>query len=130
MQLRWLNIILICFLISCGGGGGGSGGGGSGGVDPPEPVICTYPAIVGYGFADRYIIRISGVVEEVPAPLVYAIDGFEEGSYFIQVQAVWHEQPDYPVNFNLYVWDDGYEVEPLNWFENFDESYLILELVK
>lgn len=109
--------------MSCSGGGGGGNGDGSGDGDD-----CTRPALVGYGFADSYILRIDGIKIEIPDPLVYYVDHLVEGSYFCQVQAIWHGQPDYPLNFWLHVWEDGYEVEPLNWPENFDMEHLILEV--
>ena len=115
-----LLFIVTIFVISCSSGGGDGNGTGSGGDD------CTRPALVGYGFADSYILRMNGAVENIPAPLVYYVDHLREGSYLCQVQAVWNEQPDYPLDFWLHVWNDGYEVEPLNWPDNFDN--LILEI--
>ena len=130
-RLKWIIIFFIFFLLGCGGGGGGSGGGsndnGSGGSEPPEEL--KLPAIVGDGYADYYLIRIKGNLEKIESPLIYPVDGFEQGIYFFQIQAVRSEQSDYPVNFNLIVieYDDyiSYEILPKNWEENFNQENLI-----
>lgn len=129
---KWLIIIIcaIC-LICCGGGGGGSGGGGSGGGNEPSGPPIKIPAITAQGNVDYYLVRISGTLEMAESPLQYYIDGFSEGEYFCQVQAVYHEQPDYPVNFYLIVTEyEGvikptYEILPESWEDNFDLEHLI-----
>ena len=104
--------IVTIFLMGCGGDGGGSNGTGSGDG-------CKIPSLVwrGSGF---YTLIIAGTPEEVESP--YAVDGFEEGDYLGQLVELGYN----PINFRLYVWEDGYEVEPLSWPDNFGN--LILEI--
>lgn len=88
------------------------------------------PAIVGYGQPDYYMLRMAGTLERIEAPLEYFIDGYEPGEYFCQVQAVYGEQSDYPVNFFLIVTQDNdmfnYEIIPETYEGNFDFDSLIL----
>ena len=90
MRLKCLLFIIVILVSACGGNGGNSDDAGSGG--------CSYPALI---FAPGVQVLITeGSWEEVESP--YAIDGFEEGNYFMQLIV-----EDNPLNFYLRIFEDG-----------------------
>lgn len=134
MKKLILNI-LICFLIT---GCSGNGSQSNNQPDNPPPIQNKEPAILGEcdNSVDYLLITVNGTREKSNVPFTYFVNNFEEGVYFIQVQAVYlNSERDYPVNFELLVTDYDnsmlYELFPKEGFESlFYKNGLILEVVK